>query len=546
MLFRCWSRSFVVIRKTPCGRPCRGRCVSRVWPVIRHLQEMMSDPDPHIRRLAVRVLTNFSVTSGVSLPPSLDKTLIAAMDDPEEEIRERAPRILGRIGTASDLVIPALIKTMTDDKYTDLRGSSISALGYMGRQLEEEDPDLQRVIRALSDAVVAEPNDSVRARAASYLGGLEQKAQASVPALLKASNDHREQVREYARQALHKLGTTLEFALRADGVDEDTIELIKALATMDGAAHMKAQEELTALGPKNLDALMLAVRLDNDGRCWNVVAWILGEWDQKVLPELDRFIDDEHDLVRRTVARAWGRMSLNSLPDKLPKLLDDNHNWVRWETIAALGRLSRRPGPELKSAAVPLLIESLAEEAMHRETWREAVGALREVGAAHPDVIPALIEQMKTAKNEDYRVMVADELGDLGYQLRHGHEDLHRVVNALAKALEEESLPDVRRKIIGALRRIGPKAKDALPTLRKARDDPWEDVSTAAYDAVGEITGTKTKPATVADPFGGGAPAEPPAAADPSGDAAPTVPPDDPFSDAHSQRPPTGHCRNPN
>ncbi|MHC4398954.1 MAG: HEAT repeat domain-containing protein [Planctomycetota bacterium] len=180
-----------------------------------------------------------------------------------------------------------------------------------------------------------------------------------------------------------------------------------------------------------------------------------------------------------------------------------------------LGVLSKRPSPELRKAIPPLLVEGLRDEGMHREYWWRACRALAEIGPAHPDVIPGLIHFVRHAENEGFRETAADELGDLGRRLRKNDENLTRIVAALADSIEREPVADVRREIIRALATIGPPAKEALPALRKAEDDPYQAVSDAAREAIGKIEAEpperRGRGSVLTDPFFVAPPAEEPA-----------------------------------
>ncbi|MDZ7620655.1 MAG: hypothetical protein U1E05_26935 [Patescibacteria group bacterium] len=173
------------------------------------------------------------------------------------------------------------------------------------------------------------------------------------------------------------------------------------------------------------------------------------------------------------------------------QLLRDKDDWVRWETVQTLGELAAQPSVNLRNAVVPLLIEGLRDGRMPWEYWSRACEAVAYVGPANKDVIPALTQLMRDAKNENFRTTAAAQLGDLGCRLRPGGEDLTTIVAALAESIATEPQPDVRCSIVYALRCIGPPAKAALPALRTATEDPFKNVSDAARSAIDAIGKTK-------------------------------------------------------
>ncbi len=169
------------------------------------IRTLLKDKDPRIRLLAMEVLYSWSITSGTVLPKTLDLPLIRIMSDPDKDVRWQAPLILGRIGFNSDLVLPALLRTMEDDKYAVVRSNSVIALGYLGKDLKNSDPDLTRIVTVLSRAVTDDGSENIRSYAAFYLGEMGPKAAAALPALERATDDKKEIVRTNADEAILKV-----------------------------------------------------------------------------------------------------------------------------------------------------------------------------------------------------------------------------------------------------------------------------------------------------------------------------------------------------
>lgn len=184
-----------------------------VWWALREsgvehaefVQELLKDKDPRIRLLAMEVLYSWSITSGTVLPKSLDIALIQVFDDPDQDVRHQAPLILGRIGFRSELVLPALLRAMEDDKYASLRSNAVIAIGYLGRELKPDHKELARIITSLSQGLRNDGNDTVRAYCALSLGELGPKAVSALPALRRATDDRAEIVRKYAEDAIDKI-----------------------------------------------------------------------------------------------------------------------------------------------------------------------------------------------------------------------------------------------------------------------------------------------------------------------------------------------------
>jgi hypothetical protein len=189
-----------------------------VWYAIREsgvqhaafVQGLLKDKDPRIRLLAMEVLYSWSTASGTALPKSLDLPLIQVLDDPEEDVRSQTPLILGRIGFNSELVLPALLRTMEEDRYAEIRSNTVIALGYLGRDLKEGDPDLARIVAVLAKAVTDDPGEGIRHYSAFYLGEIGPKAAAALPALQRATDDKKELVRDKAEEAVKKVEGSVE------------------------------------------------------------------------------------------------------------------------------------------------------------------------------------------------------------------------------------------------------------------------------------------------------------------------------------------------
>ncbi|MCH8047522.1 MAG: HEAT repeat domain-containing protein [Planctomycetes bacterium] len=455
------------------------------------LKEMMADPDPRIRYMAVDTLYSIGSQGGNTLPESLTPLLVKLLDDPDANVAKKVPSILARVREPVDKIVLALTKTLKGVKYSHIAVESIRGLAAIGSKLSADDIHLEQIISTLMKALDSHPSSSVRSSAAYRLGNLGPQARVAIKALQRATDSPDEFLRKYARESLYKLGTAPTYAVSRAGIRKQaSVMLVTILAGEDRTAASAAGKELAIRKPdeKLFNALIEAVRADEKNRYWPSVAYLVAKWDQKtVLPALEKFARDEHHRVRRTATLAYGEMNLTSLPSGVRQLQKDSDASVRMTMTDSLVKLSKNARPEMLKQIVPLLIAGLKDETVYREYWRRAAAALGTIGPAHPDVVPALIDLMNHTQNPDYRGTAAETLGRLGSRLRRDHKDLDRIVAAMTKALSEESHPDVRGDIIYGLRYMGPRAKSALPALRKAEDDPVESISKAATKAIQAI-----------------------------------------------------------
>ncbi|MBI3821187.1 MAG: HEAT repeat domain-containing protein [Planctomycetes bacterium] len=155
---------------------------------------------------------------------------------------------------------------------------------------------------------------------------------------------------------------------------------------------------------------------------------------------------EEGPLYRGRNARYWQEQ------------LKDADTKVCIEALEALGALARTD-----KKLIPVLVEAV-------KTGSDSIPyyAVKALGAAGPDVLPALIDILK--ENKRYRAEAAKAIGKLGPIAKPA-------VPALLKALEEESQHANSLSIFaGAIHNIGPDAKEAIPALVKAMGACLEDI----------------------------------------------------------------------
>ena len=224
---------------------------------------------------------------------------------------------------------------------------------------------------------------------------------------------------------------------------------------------------------------MVAVRCDDDNSYWNGLAQIIGAWGDPVLPALAKYADDKELRVRCTVAMALGEMSLKTLPDVLPKLLHDPEEGVRNAAAMSLTRMVG-PGspfggpvehtPAMINAAVPLLLELLAGPRLSYQRSFQVASALAEIGGDHPEVVPAMLKILKESTDRTRRDNIVSAPRPDGGANQERRE-AQTIVQALAGAIENDSDNVVRLRAAAFLGYLGPRAKAALPALKKAEND---------------------------------------------------------------------------
>jgi HEAT repeat protein len=160
--------------------------------------------------------------------------------------------------------------------------------------------------------------------------------------------------------------------------------------------------------------------------------------------------------------------------DQLIANLSDPDPGKRAEAAEQLAQL----GPDAQPAAVALVLAN-GDESEEVRQW--ATAALEEMGppqASDADHLTALI----AAQSPDVGYWAATLLGRLG-------ADAVPAVEGLSHAVIGSPHLSVRQRSAWALGEIGPAAAAALPSLRKAADDPDPRLARLAQQAVDQVTG---------------------------------------------------------
>jgi hypothetical protein len=148
--------------------------------------------------------------------------------------------------------------------------------------------------------------------------------------------------------------------------------------------------------------------------------------------------------------------------------LEDKDESVRTKAFSAL----REIGPAA-AEAVPALIEALKDK--DKRVRRYAAEALGEIGPKAEKAVPVLINALKD-KDEYVRSNAAFALGKIG----------KKAVPVLIQALKDKD-KSVRYEAAWALGKIGPKAEKAIPALIETLKDYEGWVRRAAKEALKQI-----------------------------------------------------------
>lgn len=312
----------------------------------------------------------------------------------------------------------------------------------------DESADVASLLQQLADA-----DPATRAKACQALG---EKGTA-IPELVKALKDDNENVVRSAVGALENVGPAAQ------------AELIRAFQDKNHPARARIVAVLGKVGDGRIcGPILIAALQDKDAKVRESAAQALGvqpETKDRILAELLAALKDENPAVRQAATdglKQWEPLHESDVP-VLAAALKGNPNEeaveVRRQAADALERL----GADAKKA-VPELVEALKDK--DAAVRRSAVKALGKIG---PEV------------KEKALVGLIDVLADADKEVsRHAKRNLNRFdlgpaeLSLLVTALKSKSA-EVRHFAVGALEKIGPPAKEAVPALlavlKRERDD---------------------------------------------------------------------------
>ena len=299
---------------------------------IRFLLTSLDTPDPCVRELAVRLVTN---DDGDEVVNGLVERLTAA----DSSLRMTAALGLG-LATRKKSVEP-LIRATRDDAAA-VRANAVWALGRI-----EDQRGVDPATTALNDR-----SSLVRQAAAGTLGQLG--ATSAVPSLTRVLRDDR----------VAAVRRTAAWALTQLGADASAQDLSNALAR-DPDATVR---EMCAWALGNLDggsavggALLTAARRDGDASVREMAVWSIAQHgDASMTKALGEILEsDRSNDVRSTAAWALGQFGGGSAPRGLIAALADSDPQMRLVAAWALGQYGDK-------AALPALRTALEKETDHQ------------------------------------------------------------------------------------------------------------------------------------------------------------------------------------
>lgn len=482
------------------------RAVHRMGPeteeaFVRALMGRLDDPDDVRRGRVVTALGAFGVAASEAVPRLVEMAQSGGAerarsneDDPEypDEYSTRTllPSALGQIGASGDArVVGSLVRLLDDSDNTTANNAAI-AIDRLGPKAEAAIPAL---VKALKSQYVP-----VRRWSASALAKMSAaRLSGEAPAILAALDDDDAWVRVRATEALGNIpekagpgvrkmiqllrhldpnirqGAIKALARYGDVARPAVPALLAALDDEPGWVRDEAEKTLTAVVPNNNHNAAHATTelFADDPERRFLAAVVLGRAGATVPPAavsaLCSATGDSDSLVRQTALAALGRIGPDA-DSAAPDVIRALMSGPTDERLTAAYALGRfRAGAK---ETVPPLIEALNDpDAEVRQAAARAIGTLGQVADA---AAPVLIAGLKNNRQVAIRIAIVNCLGQIG--LASGV-----TVPALVDALKDPSI-DVRLGAITALAKVGSRSDAAIPALLAALRDE-EVASSAGY-----------------------------------------------------------------
>jgi HEAT repeat protein len=459
-----------------------GAVVARGTPdaqsMLKLLEGTKSD-DPMVRELAHEA----AITGGDAATPAL----VAALNSADDEIRWAAAVALGKLGRLPDVRAGAHADEVVRARAARLKDGDPATRGAAGSALLAfKSP---RALPALLEAIKSKEWDT-RADAMLALGGVKDDV-ASEPAALAALvvglADENPWVRHTAIRTLGEFGPAAKpavprlvemFGDRASTEidlrppkrplsDEQKALLNMMRSAMKGGQVRDAvAATLGRIGPdaRAAVAALIEEAKRKDRHAVDALGRI-GPDAAAAVPTLAGLLADKS--LGYHAAAALARIGGAGAEALVAALKDDDARFAAQEALAGGGR-----------GVVAALTSGLAEA--DPQARRTMVKTLAEIGPLAAEAAPALLASVATEKDSPTRPPGSDVLEALA-------EMGTRAMPALIDGLTNQST-SVRLTAVLALKRLGPAAKPALPSLRTIlRSDVNETVKAAAADALRAI-----------------------------------------------------------
>jgi HEAT repeat protein len=493
---------------------------------VPELTKLLTDDAPLVRAQAANALGDI----GKASLPAVD-ALAKLLKDSDVRVRRAVVDAFGKIRPGPDKAVPIMIEVFSDtDPAVVTRAlHSISEAG-------------ERVVPAMIEVL---KNDKTRYWGLIVLHELGPKAKDAVPALVEILSDKRAEVRMEALMALAAIGPDAKDAAAAviKELSDPEVAVQRAAALAAG----RIGPACVAATPKLRDGYLNADEFHK-----NICIWALAKirtdkpsYRGTAIEKLLIGLRSKDRQIQSACGRGLIDLKLNEAETQrmvgvLAKVLQTGEEPNKHEAAQALSVIGepavnalihglKYPSVQVPVASVLGGLGPKAKEAIPALLWvvdngkaearREALMALGNIAADDADAVMPAFTKALNDPAEEIQIMAVFSLGKMGPSAKAAVGDISklispknpqlsriaawsltmidptalgestdRVIELLTGALAKDQ-HFVRIEAANALGNLGPRAKAALPALKKAASDPLPAVQEAISKAIEKIEG---------------------------------------------------------
>lgn len=414
--------------------------------------------------------------------------LVRQLENGSPGERVIAAELLGDLGPAAAPAAPVLARVALDAKFAESHGSNSYVIHDKPAELLFEAclSALMRIGPKAAPSLVrllGHPEHYARQRAAFSLP--HPPPAESVPDLIHALRDDDPGIVGLAAKALGELGAAAEAAVPAlAGLFCRNLSAIVPRLSPDWHPRVAAVKALVRIGPKAAPAIrsevlpVLVAEVEAASGGWDSLP-LLGEAAAPAVPVIVKRLAKESNLGNRIMLAEVLPVLGPDGRKAFAALVNDRDAETRAVAIAAMSGFGLVPGlpPEVVAEFVPQLVAAVRKG--EREHRMAAVMALSRLGEKAPaEAVEAVAEMLRDqaflkAVAEEWNLGAANFVYSLAEFGPHG-------VRLLELAIKGGST-EVRKTVVAAVPLLGPRARRALPLLRRvATEDADAEVATAA------------------------------------------------------------------
>lgn len=358
---------------------------------------------------SVREIATLTVSKQVPLPKDAVSSLTKMLTDSEPNVRAAAAKSLQRIGGKAKSALPSIVSACSDETDSSARVSMLKTISV----LQEDEPEL---IEFLASLLKEAKEDAL------VVGILEELSETEkLPSSLHARTS---QLIQSEAPIIRSLAT--KTIVRIKGKTEETAGLV--VAALNDPEIVVREQALIAVAELG-DAASSAV---------DVIA------DQ---------LSDDSAKVRIAAIESLGRIGSVAKPSfqAIVDLAEDSDTKVR----VAVAKNIRKIDDEAERV-LPILIKAVGDE--KKDVRQMAAHELGEMEEAAASAVPALLEMLRKDDDSDAARQALREINTAG-------DDAVPLLLEIAQ--DDSSGRRSRYYALYLLRKMGSRAKSALPTLRK-------------------------------------------------------------------------------